>query len=130
MVGDGFIFVDRDFPTPEKKLFKSSHWGVVGLECVTTPFCTSNVIKDLNYIKTWLRSHICASDTQIRTASQTYVQVLFQSVLGTRFGSLELKIGSLESEKIIIWSQKSEKIGSLQVHTGYLTVELSLFGES
>ena len=25
MVGDGFIFVDRDFPTPEKKLFKSSH---------------------------------------------------------------------------------------------------------
>jgi len=25
VVGDGFIFVDRDFPTPEKKLFKSSH---------------------------------------------------------------------------------------------------------
>ena len=23
MVGDGFIFVDRDFPTSEKKLFKS-----------------------------------------------------------------------------------------------------------
>ena len=25
MVGDGFIFVERDFPTSEKKLFKSSH---------------------------------------------------------------------------------------------------------
>ena len=25
MVGDGFIFVERDFPTSEKKLFISSH---------------------------------------------------------------------------------------------------------
>ena len=25
MVGDGFIFVERDFPTSEKKLFKFSH---------------------------------------------------------------------------------------------------------
>ena len=25
MVGDGFIFVERDFPTFEEKLFKSSH---------------------------------------------------------------------------------------------------------
>jgi len=32
----------------------------------------------------------------------------------TRFGSLELKIGSLESEKIIIESLKSEKSGSLE----------------
>jgi len=32
----------------------------------------------------------------------------------TRFGSLELKIGSLESAKIIIRSQESEKIGSLE----------------
>jgi len=40
----------------------------------------------------------------------------FLSVLGTRFGPLELKIGSLESEKIII--------RSLHVHTGYLTVSL------
>jgi len=38
--------------------------------------------------------------------------------------SLELKIGSLESEKIIDGSLESEKIGSLQVHTGYLTFSL------
>ena len=25
VVGDGFIFVERDFPTSEKKLFKTSH---------------------------------------------------------------------------------------------------------
>jgi len=42
-------------------------------------------------------------------------------VLGTQFGSLELKIGFLESEKVINGSPGSEKIGSLQVHTGYLT---------
>ena len=35
-------------------------------------------------------------------------------VLGTRFGSLEFQIGSLESEKIIIGSLKSEKIESLE----------------
>jgi len=38
-----------------------------------------------------------------------------------RIMSLELKIESLESGKIIIGSLESEKIGSLQVHTGYLT---------
>ena len=35
----------------------------------------------------------------------------FLSVLGTRFGSIELKIGSLESTKIIIGSQESKKSG-------------------
>jgi len=40
----------------------------------------------------------------------------FQGVLGIRFGSLESKIGSLESERIIIGSPESEKsiIGSLE----------------
>jgi len=38
----------------------------------------------------------------------------FQGVLGTRFGSLELKIASLASEKIIIGPLESEKIGSLE----------------
>jgi len=40
--------------------------GVVGWERVRlrTAFPT-----DLHYIKTWLRSHRCDSDTQIRTAS-------------------------------------------------------------
>ena len=33
----------------------------------------------------------------------------FKGVLGTRFGSLELKIGFLETEKI--WSLESEKSG-------------------
>jgi len=37
------------------------------------------------------------------------------------FSGPELKIGSLESEKIIIGSLGSEKVGSLQVHTRYLT---------
>jgi len=37
-----------------------------------------------------------------------------QGVLGTRFVSLELKIGSLELEKLIIGSLESEKIGSLE----------------
>jgi len=36
----------------------------------------------------------------------------FLSDLRTRFGSLEFQIGSQESEKIIIESLKSEKIGS------------------
>jgi len=35
-----------------------------------------------------------------------------------------LKIGSLESEKIIIGYVGSEKIGSLYIHTGYLTFSL------
>ena len=39
---------------------------------------------------------------------------VFKGVLGTRFRSLEFQIGSLESEKIIIGSLKSEKIGSLE----------------
>jgi len=47
---------------------------------------------------------------------------VFKGVLGTRFGSLEF--GPLESEKIIIGFQKSEKIGSLQIYTGYLTFSL------
>jgi len=37
------------------------------------------------------------------------LQQVFLGVLGTRFGSLELKIGSLESEKIISGSLGSEK---------------------
>jgi len=37
----------------------------------------------------------------------------FKDVLGTPFGSLELQIGSLESEKIIIGSLESKKSGSL-----------------
>ena len=55
----------------------------------------------------------------------------FWGVLGTWFGSLELKIGSLKSEKIIIGPLETKKIGSLeseigflQVHTRYLTVSL------
>jgi len=35
----------------------------------------------------------------------------FKDVLGTRFGSLEFQIGSLESEKIIIGSLESKKSG-------------------
>jgi len=35
-----------------------------------------------------------------------------------------LKIGSLESEKIIIGSLESEKIGSPKIHIGYLTFSL------
>jgi len=45
-------------------------------------------------------------------------------MLGTRFRSLELKIGSLDSDQIIIGSLESEKIGFLQVYTGYLTFSL------
>jgi len=48
----------------------------------------------------------------------------FKGVSGTQFGFLELKIGSLESTKIIIGFTGSEKIGSLQVHTGYLKFSL------
>jgi len=40
------------------------------------------------------------------------------------FGSLELKTGPLESEKIIIGSLESEKIGSLHVRIGYLIFSL------
>jgi len=38
------------------------------------------------------------------------MQVLY-GVLGTQFGSLELKIGFLDTEKIIIGSLESEKSG-------------------
>jgi len=38
----------------------------------------------------------------------------FKGILGTRLGPLELEIGSLKSEKIIIGSLESEKIGSLE----------------
>ena len=41
-------------------------------------------------------------------------QGYFEGVLGTRFGSLVFQIGSLESEKNITGSLKSEKIGSLE----------------
>ena len=41
-------------------------------------------------------------------------RVFVKGVLGTQIGSLELKIGSLESEKIVIGSLKSEKIGFLE----------------
>jgi len=37
----------------------------------------------------------------------------FLGVLRTQFGSLELKTGSLQSEKIIIGFLESNKIGSL-----------------
>jgi len=52
----------------------------------------------------------------------------FKGVLGTQFWSLDFQIGSLESQKIIIRSLKSEnqvprirEIGSLQIHIWYLT---------
>jgi len=38
----------------------------------------------------------------------------FEGVLGTRIGSLELNIGSLELAKMFIGYQASEKIGSLE----------------
>jgi len=53
---------------------------------------------------------------------------VFKDVLGTRFGSLELTIRSLESDKIIIGSLESEKIitGSLESEKiGYLESEKS-----
>jgi len=45
----------------------------------------------------------------------------FFSVVGTRFGSLELKIGSLESGKVIIGSLESEKSGPYRSIPGCLT---------
>jgi len=47
--------------------------GVVGLERVTTPLALITLLEDLDYIKTWLRSHRCAIDKQIRAASQKSV---------------------------------------------------------
>jgi len=43
------------------------------------------------------------------------LQGFFKGVLGTRFGSLDFKIGSLESEKIIIGSLDTGKIGYLEL---------------
>jgi len=43
--------------------------------------------------------------------------------------SLEFQIRSLESEKIIIGSLESKKIGSMQVHTGYLPFSLKKAAE-
>jgi len=88
-----------------------------------------------------LKRSISASSIRVkktryeRCAAWTSVRVLpgfFYGVSGTRFGFLELKIGSLESEKINVGSLESEKIGSLesektgslQVHTGDLTFSL------
>jgi len=45
----------------------------VGLERVTTPLALITLLEDLDYIKTWLRSHRCAIDKQIRAASQKSV---------------------------------------------------------
>jgi len=42
----------------------------------------------------------------------------FKGVLGARFGSLELRIGSLESEKTIIRSLESEKSGPYRFISG------------
>jgi len=50
------------------------------------------------------------SQPQIRN---TVEQVFFKGVLGTRFGFLE-------SEKIIMGSLGSEKIGSVKIHIGYV----------
>jgi len=46
----------------------------------------------------------------------------------TRFGSLELTIRSLESEKIIMGSLESGEFGPLQLNTGYLTFSLKKTG--
>jgi len=50
---------------------------------------------------------------RILVYSEEYIlkQVLVKGVSGTRFGSIELKIGSLESAKIIIGSIESDKSG-------------------
>jgi len=45
---------------------------------------------------------------------QTVPDRFFWGVLGARFGSLELKIGSLKSEKIISGSLELERIGSVE----------------
>jgi len=62
--------------------------------------------------------------TKLSLAASNEHPGFFLRCFRTRIGSLELKIGSLESKKIINASLKSEKIGSLQVHTGYLTFSL------
>ena len=59
------------------------------------------------------------------------VQGFFKGVLGTRFGSLEFQIGSLETENNHRVPKISEnqaprirEIGSLQIQTGFLTFSL------
>jgi len=47
----------------------------------------------------------------VDTFNETMVWIRFFLRCFSRIGSLELKIGSLESEKIIIGSQESKKIG-------------------
>ena len=75
-----------------------------------------------------IRLGICIRKTSLLHRSDDYIGFIpsqvFWGVLRTRFGTLEFKIGSLESEKIIIGFLASEKIGSLQDHTGYLTFSL------
>jgi len=48
----------------------STRSGVGGNEVPTTSD-TSTLLEDLDYNKTWLRSHRCSSNTQIRTVSQS-----------------------------------------------------------
>ena len=60
---------------------------------------------------------------------KTY-QGFFKAVLWTHFRFLQLKIGSLESEKIIEFLESEnrvpriQEIGTLHVRTGYLTFSL------
>jgi len=51
----------------------------------------------------------------------TWIIPFFKGVLRTRFGALELKIGCLESQKIIIGSLEVEKLGPYRSTSGYLT---------
>jgi len=115
--------------------------------CMTSPFLTYNAAH---------RTHLCAYLTSssvhfatLCTLLAVYLLICYdcnwlapccpfifgqgfvKGVLGTRFGSLELKIVSWESAQIIIESQESEnriprirEIVSLQVHTRYLTFSL------
>jgi len=58
--------------------------------------------------KAWLAKNVRVSGMQ---SVNYYVMSVFLGVLGTRFGSIGFKIGSLESEKIISGSLESEKSG-------------------
>jgi len=62
--------------------------------------------------ETWLAES--AGLSGIQSVNYYVTSGFFKGVLGTRFASIELKIGSLESEKNV----------SVQVHTGYLTISL------
>ena len=109
-----FWFRIRLFPANVFKL-NSKSWvkclEVILLLC----FHIKNSIE--NSIETLATAHFPAFKQQtilMRSLhnQNIYIYRFFKGVLGTRFGSLELKIGSLESEKIIIGSLESEKIGS------------------